>query len=186
MLRKTCSLLLVLLLVISTTSMVFAREDSSDTHKFTLVTEVTEEKVTEISEVSIENKSLELQSGVIKPYDIYGYETFNKKSSKFQRLTLYAMDVLGDKLPVGTHDITVYYEWTETWEVDKYGAKIRLISSTNKVIYDAIRDYHSIVGWSINETSWDEGIGTNKARGTGNVTFVQGGTEAWTHTAYVY
>ena len=115
---------------------------------------------------------------------VLDYRTFQMLGHKFDRMTLYALDINGDRLSVGTHDVNIWYEWEETWSVDEFGNKLKLYDQTSKLIMDAIRDYHCIPGWTIWETDWDEGIGTNKARGIGNVSGSATGTEAFTHTVY--
>lgn len=187
MLRKVSIMLFTLVCVLTMTSIALAEDNTTFTEdkSFTLYAE------TETIECEVLNERLVISKPTDKTVisdigirSVLDYQTFEMSGHKFDRMTLYALDIYGDRVPVGTHDIDIWYEWEETWLVDEFGNKLELYDKTPKLITDAIRDYHCIPGWTIWETDWDEGIGTNKARGVGNVSGSTTGTEAFTHTVY--
>ncbi|KNF10100.1 hypothetical protein CLPU_1c02650 [Gottschalkia purinilytica] len=112
-------------------------------------------------------------------YGAIGYETFERTKEKERTMEL---RFTSTGAIVGFSKVKIAYRWYETWKVNSSGGKISLESRTSPKIYSSFRDYGSIPGVTISETSWDNGKGTNKAQSLGNISSVWGGTRSWSNT----
>lgn len=81
----------------------------------------------------------------------------------------------------GSSEIRYWCMWKETWEVDQFGNKVRLVKSTLPELLYANNDYSCLPTFSMTRTSWN--VATRTARADGYIeNLILGGTKTYTHS----